>query len=265
MRAAWWFARGGFEVGMATKLSIALGVAFACAALHGRARAYSSPDLYADSVLNGGGGGRWFTGSSADGFACDVCHAGGDGPELAISGLPLDGFMPGASYEVAIAWPAGAQLALVAEFTDEQKQGAGAIVLRDPDALQLYERCSMAEGEGAPPFGLHDAEGGRKLFTIIDCGAQSTRFRWTAPVVATGPVWFNLGFVAADEDASPDGDGVTLVETSLHAASSAMDARVLAQGCDAIAAGSRAGAAWWMLWLLGVGWLLRARCSREAV
>ena len=242
---------------------LAIGAALVGAVLHGRAHAYSSPDLYAESVMNGGGGGRWFTGSSADGFACDVCHTGGDGPPLAISGLPLDGFMPGARYEVAIAWPLGAQLALVAELTDEQQQGAGTIALRDPDAIALSERCSEEEGSGAPPFALHDAERGRTLFTIIDCGAQSTRFRWTAPAVVTGPVWFNLGFVAADEDASPAGDGVTLVETPLHAAGASMDPRVLAQGCDAIAAGSRRGAGGWMLGLLAVGWLLRARRKLE--
>jgi hypothetical protein len=254
-----------FEVGMRSRLPIAIGVALVCATLHARVRAYADPNLYADSVMNGGGGGRWFTGSSADGYGCDVCHTGRAGPDLAISGLPIGGFIPGAHYEVAVGWPLGAQLALVAEFTDEQKQGAGTITARDADALELYERCSIEEGEGAPPFALYDAEGGRKLFTIIDCGAQSTRFRWTAPIAVNGPVWFNLGFVAADEDASPAGDGVTLVETSLQAVGATMEPRVVAQGCDAIAAGARGRAGWWMLGVLGIAWRTCVRSSRKVV
>ena len=34
-------------------------------------RAFSDPTSYAAEVLTGGGG-RWFTGSSADGFGCEV-------------------------------------------------------------------------------------------------------------------------------------------------------------------------------------------------
>jgi MYXO-CTERM domain-containing protein len=49
----------------------------------------------------------------------------------------------------------------------------------------------------------------------------------------------------------------------LHAAGAAIEPRVVAQGCDAIAAGSRGAAGWWMVGLLGVGWLMRVRRSRE--
>jgi MYXO-CTERM domain-containing protein len=248
---------------MATKLPIAFGLALLCAAQPGGAHAYSDPTLYAEPVGIGGGGGRWFTGSSADGYACDVCHTGGSGTDLTISGLPLDGFVPGGRYEVAIGWPANAQLALVAEFTDEQRQGAGTIDLPRPETTKPFERCSMEEGGGGLPTMLFDAEASRRLFTVLDCGAQSTRFRWTAPAAASGTLWFNLGFVASNEDAKPSGDGVTLVRRALRAAGAA-DPRIIAQGCGTTgSAGSRAAATSWMLAVVGVGWLLRVRRSRE--
>ncbi|MEE9384391.1 MAG: hypothetical protein V3V08_13385 [Nannocystaceae bacterium] len=37
-------------------------------------RAFSEPSSYADPTPEGGGGGRWFTGSVADRYTCDVCH-----------------------------------------------------------------------------------------------------------------------------------------------------------------------------------------------
>lgn len=250
---------------MANLWPIAIGVALFCAAPAKHVHAYSNPEFYGTEVAMGGGGGRWFTGSSADGYGCDVCHAGGTGPDLAIAGLPVEGFTPGGRYQITIRWPLEAQLALVAEFTDEQKRGAGTIDLPSPQSFQPYELCSLEEGDGNPPVGLYDAEGDRKLFTVIDCGAQATRFRWTAPTTATGPVWFNLGFVSSNEDAGPTGDGVTLVRRSLRAMGAASSPRVVAQSaCSSNPVGSRAGSSWWMLALVGLGWIARRR-GREAV
>jgi uncharacterized protein (TIGR03382 family) len=228
-----------------------------------RARAFSQPDLYAESVTMGGGGGRWFTGSSADGYGCDVCHTGGTAQDLAITGLPLDGFTPGGHYEITIGWPAATQLALVAEFTDEQRHGVGLLELPQPLTTAMAERCSEEEGGGGLPTALHEAEGGRTLFSVIDCGAQLARFRWTAPSAVAGPVWFNLGFVAANEDAAPSGDGVTLVRRSLQTMGAALETRVVAQGCTVLpGTGSHGGGFSWMLGL-GVGWLLRRRRGTE--
>jgi hypothetical protein len=227
------------EVSIRLQLSIAMGAASLLAIAPIRAaRAYSDPTLYAEPTDVGGGGGRWFTGSSADGYGCDVCHTGGSGPDISITGLPIDGFVPGQHYEVAISWPLKSQLALIAEFTDEQRQGAGTLDLPRPEATKEYERCALDEG-GQLPTALFQAESGRNLFSVIDCGAISTRFRWTAPAAVNGPVWFNLGFVASNEDAMPSGDGVTLVRRSLRAAGTAVEARAIAQGCSAAPIGAR--------------------------
>jgi MYXO-CTERM domain-containing protein len=253
------------KLGMANLGPIAIGMALLCVAPAKHVYAYSNPEFYGTEVAMGGGGGRWFTGSSADGYGCDVCHTGGTGTDLAIAGLPVDGYTPGGRYQITIRWPAGAQLALVAEFTDELAQGVGAIDLPNPMSFQPYELCSIEEGSGEAPVGLFEAAGNRKLFTVIDCGAQATRFRWTAPATASGPLWFNLGFVSSNEDAGPTGDGVTLVRRSLRAAGAASAPRVVAQsGCSVSPAGSRAGRSWWMLVMAGIGWVVRRRRGQEA-
>ena len=253
---------------MVNKLPMAIGVALLCVAQAKHVHAYSNPEYYGTPVAMGGGGGRWFTGSSADGYACDVCHTGGNGPELAIAGLPTDGFTPGAHYQITIRWPAEAQLALVAEFTDEQRRGAGTLTLPNPQNTELYERCSLEEGDGALPTALFEAEGSRTLFTVFDCGAQATRFRWTAPAAASGPLWFNLGFVASNEDAGPAGDGVTLVRRSLRAAGAAAAPRVVAQsGCSALVARPRvqsgAHASSWFAGLCAVAMVVRVGRRRR--
>jgi hypothetical protein len=209
-------------------------IVVACLALSTSAFAFSDPQAYADPADVGGGAGRWFTGSSADGYGCNVCHTGNPGAPLEISGLPVDGFVAGKSYEVSVSWPASApNLALIAEFTDEQRRGAGAIALPRPDTLKPLELCG-AELAGQLPADVHDADGGRQLVSVIDCGAQKLRFQWTPPPLAAGPLWFNLGFVSSNQDATPSGDGVTLVRRVLHRAGEPLETRIVAQGCTAV-------------------------------
>src|SRR5262245_23122316 len=56
-----------------------LAIVVACGCLLGfvdDARAFSDPTIYGKypSQKLGGGGGRYFTGSPADGYSCSVCH-----------------------------------------------------------------------------------------------------------------------------------------------------------------------------------------------
>lgn len=199
------------------------------------AHAFSDPQAYADPVDLGGGAGRWFTGSSADGYGCNVCHTGTAGSALVVTGLPVDGFVPGRPYEVALTWPPHVlDLALIAEFTNEQRLGAGTLALPRPDALKPGELCAADQGGGSPSA-LHMTEGMRQLVSVVDCGAKMVRFQWTAPLQASGPVWFNAGFVASNEDATPAGDGVTLVSRPLAAAGQSLGTRQIAQGCAFVA------------------------------
>src|SRR5688572_5967785 len=57
------------------------------------AHAFSSPEAYVEQPYTGGGGGRWFSGSPAEGFGCSVCHSAAPGQRefpLYVAGLPVD-------------------------------------------------------------------------------------------------------------------------------------------------------------------------------
>jgi MYXO-CTERM domain-containing protein len=237
-------------------------IVVACLALPTSASAFSDPQAYADPADVGGGAGRWFTGSSADGYGCNVCHTGNAGEALEVSGLPVEGFVGGKSYEVSVRWPASAlHFALIAEFTDEQRRGAGAIALPRPDALKPAELCG-AELAGQFAAQLHDAEGGRQLVSVIDCGARILRFQWTPPPSAAGPLAFDVGFVSSNQDAAPSGDGVTLVRRVLPRAGNPLETRIVAQGCTAVQ--SKTAQDWLMpLLLLAVAARRRTRNRRE--
>jgi hypothetical protein len=210
------------------------------------ARAFSDPLAYEDDVLNGGGGGRWFTGSTADGYGCEACHEGGPTADLTITGLPLEGFSPGASYEIVIGWPSAEHIALLAELADEARMGVGGLELPRPEATPETERCS-GELLGAPSSALHALQDNsmRQLVSVVDCGARQVRFRWTAPAIAPEAVWLHVGFITSNEDTTPKGDGVTMARRVLLRAGASSDAEVIAQGCTALPgrATSRAHAA----------------------
>jgi len=130
------------------------------------ANAYSTPDAFSDSPSSGGGGGRWFTGSPADGFGCSVCHertAGAKTFPLLVAGLALDGYEPAESREVVLKWPEfskrwrelrpdptqptpeGADspsIGLVAEFVAESGKASGTVEIRGGSA-GAAERCEV--------------------------------------------------------------------------------------------------------------------------
>ena len=228
-----------------------------------RARAFSDPLSYADAVDVGGGGGRWFTGSVADGFGCDVCHEGGAPADLAIRGLPTDGFAPGRAYEVDVSWPFNLEnAALIAEFVDEQRHAVGTIALPRPEAMKPTELCDAEEG-GAPPSEVHATEDGRTLLSVVDCGAKTLRFQWTAPLTAASAVWFDLGFVASNEDTTPAGDGVTMVRRTITGARSELGTQTIAQGCSA-SPGLQHGFSWLCPLLALSALRVRARHRRRS-
>jgi hypothetical protein len=228
-----------------------------CCIQGAHARAFSDPIAYTDPVDVGGGAGRWFTGSPADGFACNVCHTGQAGVDLVVSGLPIDGYLPGRGYEVSVTWPPFVKdLALIAEFTNEDRSGAGTLELPRPDALKPAELCEAEQG-GESPAAIHSGDDQRQLVSVVDCGAKLVRFRWTSPLMAASPIWFNLGFVVSNEDAAPTGDGVTLIARPLAVAGSPLETDAVAQGCSAM---PRAVQAQPLIWILPLA--AAAACRR---
>jgi hypothetical protein len=232
-------------------------VSVACSVPCEGVQAFSDPQAYEAPVDMGGGAGRWFTGSSADGYGCNVCHTGKAGVDLVVSGLPLEGYLPGGAYEVTLTWPVYlADLALIAEFTNEQRFGAGTLALPRPDTLKPGELCASNQGGGSPSE-LHMTSGMRQLVSVVDCGAKLVRFQWTAPLQAAGPVWFNVGFVASNEDATPAGDGVTLVSRPLAPTGQSLGTRLVAHGCAFVARSEATDPLPTILLLLTAAWVRR--------
>ena len=180
------------------------------AAAPGSARAFSDPLTFTDDVGLGGGGGRYFTGSPADGYGCDVCHRGAPSPPLEILGLPLAGYRPGGAYEVRIEWPRSLEhIGLALEITDDAGLAAGSLELPPPEELADPERCLPVE-DGVAAGDLDPLEGGRTILNVSDCGAQRVRFLWTAPVESRGALRLSGGLVASNTQADAEGDGTTM-------------------------------------------------------
>jgi hypothetical protein len=92
---------------------VVLGAALVGAAMLGAsstARAFSNPidyGRYPDKNPGslGGGAGRYFTGSPADGYSCNVCHSSTRSNysfPLEVKGLPVNGYVPGQTYKIEL-------------------------------------------------------------------------------------------------------------------------------------------------------------------
>ena len=272
------------SLGMASGLIMA---GLAVLAVPTPARAFTEPRTYFESTQNGGGGGRFFTGSPAEGYGCKVCHSGSGTEPLHLEGLPTDGYVPGATYNIRLTWPELAKrhralrmtqkkppsLGLVAELISESGEGAGAIDIASGEKAADGELCVVPEGTQAAQLyavrpGQETAEEGvrceatklgqRCLVAVVSCGARELRFRWTAPAKWQGPIWLSAGLVATDRvSGDPQGDSVTqLSEVVLPSASqSARYEARLHGGCSVGSVPARSPA-------FGVGLLLLGLWTR---
>ena len=193
--------------------AVVIAIAWPLVSEASRARAFSDPHSYELEVAEGGGGGRWFTGTPADGYGCDVCHDAPGSVPIEVSGLPLDGgYSAAQSYEIGVRWPHDLEhLALVLEVVDDAGMRAGALALPRFDASLPEERCTEEGAEDTPASELIDSPGGRQFATVIDCGSRAVRMLWTAPATSTGRVWLSGGLVASDDDASVKNDVAVLI------------------------------------------------------
>jgi len=157
--------------------SISLVVLLACASIAGGARAYSTPDVFIEPPGAGGGGGRWFSGSPADGYSCTVCHSSVEGQRqfpLYVTGLPLEGYTLAEAREVVLSWPEFGQrwgelipdpmaplvpgapvpsMSMVAELVAESGKASGTIEIRGATATAL-EKCEVKRPNLEPRLGL---------------------------------------------------------------------------------------------------------------
>jgi hypothetical protein len=267
----------------------------AVVAVASRAHAYTEPATYLDPAHEGGGGGRFFTGSPAEGYACSVCHVSERSERLELLGLPEAGYVPGKTYELRLSWPDYARraerlrernqgppsMSLVTELVAESGEGSGVIELSKGKDADVRELCVIPEGQqGAVLFTLRPGEEARELGTrcessklgqrcvaaVLSCGVRELRLKWTAPERWQGAIWFSAGFVATDAvSGDPDGDQVTeLTRVMLPAVSEASRYQsTLHAGCAAQPVGSaRASGSPALLGALLALGLLRRRGGR---
>jgi hypothetical protein len=227
--------------------------------LPGRVLAFSDPETFRNDVAEGGGGGRFFTGSPADGYTCKVCHSGGQSVDVQVSGLPLDGYTPGNAYEITIDWADELEnVALALELNDGRATAAGAMHLPPRSELYEPERC-VPVGAEIPAGILLDAPN-RTILEVANCGARRVRFLWTAPAEDRGAVWFAGSLVRADGNADVGGDGVTNFTAVLPSPSqSREDARAIGAGCSVAHASERCGSHAAALAWLALGALMYRR------
>lgn len=223
-----------------------------------RADAYSDPQSFAAPVWQGGADGRWFTGSASDGHTCAVCHAGGTAAPVRIDGLPLDGYLPGAHYEVVVDWPDEAMhVGATVELSDAEGRAAGTLALPNAGEIDDAELC-VPLGARIGAASLPPIQDQRSVVTVADCGAQQLRFQWTAPSEVVGDVRFSGALVVGDASANPANDGVTAFSRVLRPAGVAPTANV-SRACAVNADRSPLPSLVWIV--LMIGWLLRRRST----
>ncbi len=191
-------------------------LALACALLApARVRAFSDYELFSLPPLEGGGGGgRYFTGSTSDGYGCAVCHLGGTTPVVQLRGLPEREYVPGMGYDVEITWLfPQVKHALNLELVTPQGAAGGTITLPDEAALLPDERCDAEHGN-RPASVIIPESAPRQVLSVNACGAARVRFRFTAP--ADPQVMFAASIVRSDDSEKPEGDGVTELSRVLY-------------------------------------------------
>jgi hypothetical protein len=261
------------------------------------AHAFSAPESYPQDVEEGGGGGRWFTGSPADGYGCGVCHTGAEGAPLYVTGLPQAGYVPGTTYPLTISWPQWAQtenaivaanpklfpvMELVTELVAESGQGSGTLAIGQYLQESAAEKCSrpavakaaylwtITPNQDAPndilPTCTADDVNERCIATVKGCGAQELKMTWTAPDQWQGNIWFSAGFVTTNDSTSipNDKDGVTMLSIPLAPAASTSAGYLnrLESGCSVTPLGT-AHAFGWLLAPIGLWTLRRAQRRRR--
>jgi hypothetical protein len=230
-----------------------------------RALAYDDLFRFNDPAAHGGGGGRWFTGSPADAYGCEVCHSGGAGSErVFVQGIPA-AYALGISYDMFVAWsPTSQNVTAMLEFTDQLGHGAGEVAVAEVP-LSAAESCVPVEDLvpagivlRGPELALPD---GRQIVGMQDCGGNVLHWQWTAPLQDVGPVFFAGGIVSPDRQMDQAGDRVTRLARTIASATQVSYETRVASSCAVVRPGA-AAASGWLLGLIGY-WLALRRPRRR--
>ena len=224
------------------------------------AHAYLDGRTFEDEAVNGGGGGRLFSGAPADGYDCAVCHQGGGPLEARVEGLPTDGWEPGRTYLLAVPFPEGARnVGAVIEVANERGEGAGTL-----DALPVAELTAADLCRGDAPAAHGVEVGGRTVARADVCGAQRLAVRWTAPATPVTSLRVFASVVAADDSGDPTGDSTGRIAVSLRARGEPeLEGGRLSAGCSATDTTGIRSANAFALVTLAVLWIARRRTVRR--
>jgi hypothetical protein len=201
------------------------------------ARAYLDARTFEDDAVNGGGGGRLFTGAPADGYDCSVCHRGGEPLTPLLEGLPADGWEPGRTYVLTMSFPEGARnVGAVIEVANERGEGAGTL-----DGLASAELTAEDLCRGDAPAAHGVEVEGRAVARADVCGARRLAVRWTAPSTPVTSLRVFVSLVASDDSGDPGGDSTGRVASTLRARGEPdLQGGRLTAGCTASGASSAA-------------------------
>ena len=234
----------------AVLVSLALCVGFFPA----RSQAYLRGARYSDRAVEGGGGGRFFTGSPGDGYTCAVCHDGNpEGGPPPIVGVPDGVYTPGQQYALELQLDPGAdKVAAVFEITDIEGNGAGLLQVVGADAL------TPCIGADEPPVRVASAPRERSVAVADACDVPAINLTWTAPAGDAPSVWLNAVVVTGNGSADVAGDTVYPLRRLLRPAVDGLPETVTGGTCSAKGS-TRGGSALLPVALL---WVLQRRTRR---
>jgi hypothetical protein len=229
------------------------------------AHAFSDPQYFGKSAIEGGTAGRWFTGAPTDGYDCGVCHTGGQAEKLVISGLPKNGYLPDYPYQITISWPQTAartralydqqpppprlpSATLVAELVSETTLDSGSIEQAPLVQLEKTEVCKGSRkrfgyalyqqphnGAATAVTSCSTENLTRCLIAVRGCGPEEVRIKWRAPKQSQGAIWFSASFVSTDAvTLTPEGDAVSTTTIPIAPAGTEYQS-TLEQSCSLVA------------------------------
>lgn len=131
-------------------------------------QAFGGLGAFKSKAIEGGGGGRYFTGSRRDGFTCGVCHKSDSFFGLEVQGLDAS-IEPGKRYTLKISWQGEAKkVSLNGEIVGPKGFVAGALATKDTSA----------------GVSIGDKENNRQVFNLgqdLDREKSEMEIQWTAP------------------------------------------------------------------------------------
>lgn len=155
------------------------------------AQAFNGLGAFEGSVMDGGGGGRYFTGSLRDGFTCGVCHQSETyfGMELRGLGASIE---PGKTYTLTVAW----------EGDPTRVSVNGEIV-----GAKGFAAGKLAAMDGELSIDVAEKKDKRQLFNIYqdeERAKSEVKLKWTAPDKSfNGPISVHLAAIRRPKD-NPD-------------------------------------------------------------